>query len=163
MDENGKERSASFSSEKTAKQHLKSVARGEVANAHGRKTFEEFYKGWSTSQPWVPGTVRAMDLAAYSVTARVIGIREYRQMMEVAYASIPDFHTVVHDQIATDERVVARWTTSGTHTGDSLGAPATGKPIEFSDLSVWEFEDGKARRGWIYSNLPIVLMQISAP
>lgn len=68
VDENGKERSASFSSEKTAKQHLKAVARGEVANAHGRKTFEVFYEGWSASQPWVPGTVRAMDLAAYSVT-----------------------------------------------------------------------------------------------
>lgn len=53
--------------------------------------------------------------------ARVMGIVEYRQMMEVAYASIPDFHTVLHDQIATDDRVVARWTTSGTHSGDSLG------------------------------------------
>ena len=46
----------------------KSVARGEVANAHGRRTFTEFYKEWSTSQPWVPGTVRAMNLAANSVT-----------------------------------------------------------------------------------------------
>jgi integrase len=68
VDEDGKERSASLSSEKTAKQHLKSVARGEIANAHGRKTFQEFYQGWSGNQPWVPGTARAMDLAAYSVT-----------------------------------------------------------------------------------------------
>ncbi len=95
--------------------------------------------------------------------ARVMGIVEYRQMMEVAYASIPDFHTVLHDQIATDDRVVARWTTSGTHSGDSLGVPATGKPIEFSGLSIWQIEDGKARRGWIYSSLPIVLMQLAAP
>ena len=68
VDENGKERSASFSNEKAAKQHLKSVARGEVADAHGRKTFAEFYKEWSATQPWVPGTVRAMNLAANSVT-----------------------------------------------------------------------------------------------
>ena len=95
--------------------------------------------------------------------AQVAGIGEYRQMMEAAYATIPDFHTVLHDQVATDERVVARWTTNGTHHGDSLGLPATGKPIEFSGLSIWEFEDGKARRGWIYSNLPIVLMQLAAP
>jgi hypothetical protein len=39
-----------------------------VGITNGRKTFEEFYKGRSASQPWVPGTVRAMDLAAYSVT-----------------------------------------------------------------------------------------------
>jgi integrase len=68
VDESGKERSASFSSEKAARQHLKSVARGEVANACGRKTFAEFYKEWSASQPWVPGTVQAMNIAASSVT-----------------------------------------------------------------------------------------------
>lgn len=68
VDENSKERSASFSSEKAAKQHLKSVARGEVANAHGRRTFAEFYKEWSASQPWVSTTRREMNLSANSVT-----------------------------------------------------------------------------------------------
>jgi len=68
VDESGKERWASFSSEKAAKQHLKSVARGEVAGACGRKTFAEFYEAWSASQPWVPGTVQAINIAANSAT-----------------------------------------------------------------------------------------------
>lgn len=68
VDENSMERSACFSSEKAAKQHLKSVARGEYANRDGRMTFQEFYSEWSPDQPWTAGTVRAMNLAANSVT-----------------------------------------------------------------------------------------------
>ena len=78
VDESGKERSASFSSEKAAKQHLKSVARGEVANAHGRKTFAEFYTEWSGSQPWVPGTVQAMNIAASSVAFSNVELERLR-------------------------------------------------------------------------------------
>ena len=81
MDDDGKERSASFSSEKAAKQHLKSVARGEAANAHGRKTFAEFYKEWSASQPWLPGTVRAMNLAANSVTFGSVELERIRPLI----------------------------------------------------------------------------------
>jgi steroid delta-isomerase-like uncharacterized protein len=93
----------------------------------------------------------------------VVGIPAYCEMMESAYATLPDFHTVVDDQIATDTRVIARWRTSATHNSDSFGFPATGKPLTFSGISVWEFEGGKARRGWIYSNLPMVISQLMAP
>jgi site-specific recombinase XerD len=54
------------------------VARGEVANTRGRKIFAEFYKEWSVSQPWVPGTVRAMNLAANSVTFGNIELERIR-------------------------------------------------------------------------------------
>lgn len=78
VDEDGTERSASFTSEKAAKQHLKSVARGEYANRNGRMTFSEFYKQWSVDQPWTGGTVRAMNLAANSVTFGNIELERLR-------------------------------------------------------------------------------------
>ena len=84
----------------------------------------------------------------------VVGIAAYRAMMEDAYTALPDFNSVLDDQFATDDRVVSRWRVSGTHRADSFGFPATGKHIECPGMSVWEFEDGKARRGWIYFDLP---------
>lgn len=77
-DDDGKQRSASFASEKAAKTHLKSVARGEYANADGRMNFSEYYQQWSKSQPWVPGTRRANDLAANSVTFGSIELQRLR-------------------------------------------------------------------------------------
>jgi steroid delta-isomerase-like uncharacterized protein len=101
------------------------------------------------------------DIEVYQAGAEpVIGLPAYRAMMELSYESLPDFHTVVVDHIATDDRVVARWQSTATHSSDSFGFPATGKLIAFSGVSIWEFEGGKARRGWVYSDLPIVLSQL---
>jgi steroid delta-isomerase-like uncharacterized protein len=77
----------------------------------------------------------------------VRGISAYRAMMEAQYGAFPDWHVVLDDQFATDDRVACRWRVSGTHSGDGLGFPATGRRVEYAGMSVWEFEDGKARRG----------------
>ena len=78
VDDDSIERAASFASEKAARAHLKSVARGEYANSNGRMTFAEFYKEWSESQPWVDGTVQAMNLAANSVTFGNVELQRLR-------------------------------------------------------------------------------------
>ncbi|PJE07574.1 MAG: site-specific integrase [Mycobacterium sp.] len=68
VDEDGRERAASFASEKAAKQHLKSVARGEFANITGKLTFKQFFDSWRQTQLWAPGTVKKVDQAIGSVT-----------------------------------------------------------------------------------------------
>jgi steroid delta-isomerase-like uncharacterized protein len=70
---------------------------------------------------------------------------------------------VLDDRFATDDRVVCRWRTSGTHEGDFNGLPPTGKRIEWMGISIWEFEDGKARRGWIMQDVASLMRQIGVP
>jgi ketosteroid isomerase-like protein len=41
-----------------------------------------------------------------------------------------------------------------------FGMPATGKPVEFPDMSVWEFEGGKARRGRVFPDIASIMMQV---
>ncbi|OBG24594.1 ester cyclase [Mycobacterium sp. 852002-51057_SCH5723018] len=103
------------------------------------------------------------DIVVYQPGAEpVVGIEAYREFMQAAYVGLPDFHVVLDDQFATDNRVVCRWRISGTHSAHSFGFPATGKYVEFAGVSVWEFEDGKARRGWIYSDLPSIMTQLGS-
>jgi steroid delta-isomerase-like uncharacterized protein len=90
----------------------------------------------------------------------VIGIDAYVAMMEALYASLEDFSVVLDDQFATDDRVVCRYRTRGTHNRDLFGVPATGKQIEFAGMSLWEFDQGKARRGWSFSDLPALMAQL---
>jgi steroid delta-isomerase-like uncharacterized protein len=92
-----------------------------------------------------------------------IGIAAYRAMMQSVYAGLPDFHTVLDDQFATDDRVVCTWRASGTHSAESFGFPATGRQIEFEGVSVWEFEDGRAKRGRIFMDLPSLMGQLGSP
>jgi integrase len=78
VDDDGKERSASFHSEKAAKAHLKSVARGEYATATGKLTFRAFFDLWAPTQVWAPGTVKKVDQAIDSVTFADVQLNRLR-------------------------------------------------------------------------------------
>ena len=46
------------------------------------------------------------------------------------FTGFPDMKWTVHEQIAEGEKVVTRFTWTGTHKGEFMGIPATGKRVE---------------------------------
>jgi steroid delta-isomerase-like uncharacterized protein len=102
------------------------------------------------------------DIVVYQAGARepVIGLDAYLAMMQATYAGLPDFRVVLEDQFATDDRVVCRWSSHGTHSGELFGMPASGRNIEYTGVSLWEFDAGKARRGFIYPDLVSLMSQL---
>ena len=54
----------------------------------------------------------------------------------------------LEDLIADGDRVVARVTTSGTHGGEFMGAPATGKRISVQEVDIFRIENGKIAEAW---------------
>jgi steroid delta-isomerase-like uncharacterized protein len=91
----------------------------------------------------------------------VVGLDAYLAMMEANYAGMSDFRVVLDDEFATDDRVVCRWVITGRHTGDVFGNPATGKELQFPGVSVWEFDHGKARRGWVFAGVGALMVQLA--
>ncbi|WP_327317299.1 ester cyclase [Streptomyces sp. NBC_01235] len=60
-----------------------------------------------------------------------------------------DFAFSLEDQIGQGDRVSNRWTWSGTHKGDFMGIPATGKQVTMTGTTVFRCrEDGKIVEGW---------------
>jgi steroid delta-isomerase-like uncharacterized protein len=101
------------------------------------------------------------DIEVFSPgTEPVIGLDGYLTMMEGLFAGLEDFHAEIHDRFATDDRVVCRWTTRGRHVGVVSGLPASGKFLEFPGASIWEFSDGKARRGWTFPGVAVIMQQL---
>ena len=92
----------------------------------------------------------------------IVGLDGYRAMMDANYAGLVGFHVTLDDQFSTDDRVVCRWRLNGTHGGELFGMPATGKHIEFAGVSLWEFEAGKARRGWVFPDLASAMAQLQS-
>jgi steroid delta-isomerase-like uncharacterized protein len=59
-------------------------------------------------------------------------------------SAFPDFAMKVVDLIAEDDRVVAHFKCSGTHHGEWLGVPATGRRFEDVDeIYIFRVRDGK--------------------
>jgi hypothetical protein len=64
-------------------------------------------------------------------------------------ASFPDVHMEVVALIAEDDRVVGRFTCSGTHLGEWLGYPPTGRRFEAIDeVSIYCLRNGRIVEAW---------------
>jgi predicted ester cyclase len=59
-------------------------------------------------------------------------------------SAFPDFEMEIVDLIAEGEQVVARFKCSGTHRGEWLGVPATGRRFESVDeIYIFRVQDGR--------------------
>jgi steroid delta-isomerase-like uncharacterized protein len=59
-----------------------------------------------------------------------------------------DVRFTVEDIIAEGEKVVVRWRNHGTHIGEFLGIPPTGKEFSVEGINVYRVIDGKLAEGW---------------
>ncbi len=71
-----------------------------------------------------------------------------RQIIMAYRQGLPDLHFTIDDIIAEGDRVVCRWTVSGTQTGEMLGIPPTNKRATVTGTDVERVENGKLVEGW---------------
>jgi steroid delta-isomerase-like uncharacterized protein len=77
------------------------------------------------------------------------GIKQYAAM---SLGAFPDARVAVVDQVAEGDKVVSRWTATGTHTGDLMGMSPTGRRIEISGITINRFSGGKIAEDWYQSD-----------
>jgi steroid delta-isomerase-like uncharacterized protein len=68
------------------------------------------------------------------------GLKEVLGMMRVAF---PDMHWAVDEMVAEEDKVVTRFTWTGTHKGSFAGVPATGKTVKVKGVVIDQLEGGK--------------------
>ena len=65
-----------------------------------------------------------------------------RQFIGMYLAAIPDLHLTAHDMIAEGDRVAARITYGGTHRGELMGIPTTGKQATVTGIQIVRIAGG---------------------
>lgn len=68
------------------------------------------------------------------------GLKEVIAMMRLGF---PDLHWVIDETVAAGDKVVSRFTWTGTHRGDFLGIPATGKSVTVRGVVIDRLNAGK--------------------
>ena len=85
-----------------------------------------------------------------------------RQFWTIFFAGLPDVRVTMEDLVVSGDRVVGRFVYRGTHTGDLMGIPATGKPVEMRSIDIWRVQNGMFVEHWDELNLLQVFQQIGA-
>ena len=77
-------------------------------------------------------------------------------------SAFPDLKIAVEHMVADEENVAFAYTVTGTHSGDFLGVPATGRQIKARGMQITRFENGKQVERWGSSDELGILQQIGA-
>ena len=92
-----------------------------------------------------------------------LGGRDAFKAMVLGFRSaFPDFHLEVHDMFGVGEKVVTRFTLSGTHEGEFMGIAPTGRSVEFGGIAIDEKRDGVRVDGWAQLDRLGLLTQLGA-
>lgn len=79
----------------------------------------------------------------------------------VIYQAMPDAAFTLRDAFATTDRVVTRWTWTGTLTGPGfLGVEPAGQRVEFDVIDMWTVRDGMLYEHWDQFDWPRAFVQL---
>ena len=71
------------------------------------------------------------------------GLDGYLQILGVMRGAIPDVQWTLEQLVVEGDHVAGRFELRGTHGGEFLGVPATGKPIAVAASNFSRFADGR--------------------
>lgn len=88
------------------------------------------------------------------------GVKEF---FKVFMAAFPDLRFDAEDILASGDKVVGRVKVTGTHEGEFMGVPATGKGIDVQVIDILRFgDDGLAHEHWGVFDALTMMQQIGA-
>jgi steroid delta-isomerase-like uncharacterized protein len=76
------------------------------------------------------------------------GPGEFKAMRLELLEAFPDLHFTVDDVIAEGEQAVVRWSATGTHKGDLLDIPPSGRVAVVRGMTWFKFRNGRIIEGW---------------
>jgi len=76
------------------------------------------------------------------------GVEALRQFATMFRTGFPDIQIQAQDFVSENEKVVVRLTIKGTHQGEFMGLPPTGKKINISGIDIVRVVDGKLAEHW---------------
>ena len=111
----------------------------------------------------VADEILAPDLIHHAPTPAVFGIEGARQFVLALRRAFPDLCAVVEAEIAEGDTVVQRIACSGTHHGEFLGLPPTGRRAAWQLVAIQRIgPDGKCAEHWASWDQLGLLQQLGA-
>ncbi|RYV51925.1 ester cyclase [Pengzhenrongella frigida] len=110
------------------------------------------------------GDLLADDFVEYEVTPGLeptkAGVMEFFRMQRAAF---PDMRMDVEDVVASGAKVVVRARYTGTHRGEFMGMPATGKSVDVQLIDIFRVgDDGLVHEHWGVLDALAMMQQLGA-
>ena len=129
----------------------------EQNKALGRRMIEAV---WNDQDYAVVDAHIPSDFIAHSSPDDIHGPEGYKQFFSMIHQAFPDIHFTVEDVIAEADQVVMRWRVRGTHRGEFMGIPATGRKVAMTGMTIGRMAGNKVIEGWTNWDLFALMQQL---
>lgn len=97
--------------------------------------------------------------APFGLAQDVVGLRKLMAEFVIAF---PDQHIVADEMFVSGDRVIARWTITGTHRGTFFGVAPTGRTMRMTGIDIERVVDGRIAEHWGAEDMLSLLESIGA-
>ena len=85
-----------------------------------------------------------------------------KQVVNLYRGAFTNAHISIEDQLVEGDRVVTRWTSSGTHQGELMGVAPTGNQVRITGITINRISGGKIEESWTNYDALGMMQQIGA-
>ena len=122
------------------------------------RSYEEV---WHQGKLEVIDEIFAADFISHDpVAGEIRGVEGLKQYAPMVLTAFPDFQITTEDQIAEGDKVVTRWSSTGTHKGELMGIPPTGVQVTVTGIRISRITGGKILEDWTSWDTLGVLQQL---
>lgn len=104
----------------------------------------------------------AADFVGHDLPPGLNGREGFKKFVGMIAASFSDTTQIeAHEVIGHGDKIVVRWSSTGRHTGEFMGIPATGQRITLKGIDIFHLAEGKIADLWQEMDMLGILQQIS--
>jgi steroid delta-isomerase-like uncharacterized protein len=118
-----------------------------------KQTLRRFHDATNTGDPelisrTIDEIVEPDVLIRTPLPVNAAGAQALKEVFARLHYAFPDLHVTVEDLIAENDKVVGRNSITGTHQGQYMGLPPTGKSITYNEIFIFRFAGGRIAETW---------------
>ena len=90
------------------------------------------------------------------------GLQRHKHFLVWHHEGAPDQQYTVEDIVADSSRAAARWILRGTHCGEVLGIPPTGRQLALTGIDYFRLTDNKIAELWRSFDIRALIQQLTS-
>ena len=109
----------------------------------------EFLRMLELGDPGIADEIVSSDYYNHDAPDPSISFEGIKPFVTSFKNAFPNAQVKIEFQVTEGDKVVSRYTWSGTHQGDFLGTPATGKRASWTATATFRITNGKISEAWL--------------
>lgn len=133
-------------------------------NTSNLTAMDQFIRFINTGDIELGKSVISPDVVFHAPTSPqpLHGFEGYVAVLDMMRGAMPDVTWKAEETIAENNKVMVRFTMTGTQTNPFMGIPASGRNVKVTAMNIYEFNNGKIVREHGLPDLFTMLMQLGA-